>query len=242
MKHSGFFAFLYGVVGAGCGWIFLSRWWFVLSAFLLAFLFGQRQWNKKEKSRAEERERDHFRLFLESFSARLEAGSNVLHAMKFAVDQMIENSNGSASLFLKGMIAVLDHHQNGESLVQGLDQFVLVTRDPLIVSFLESLRVGLHQGSDLSRLSSQYLLILIEEETLAENRRASLDRSKREQTLLFCMPVLLMAAMRFSGLLPDQDRWIDYLVRFASGTLFVIAWFWSERILKTSGLKERGKR
>ena len=233
----------YSVAALFCGAIFLYRWWFMLAAAFFGLRAGRAQWKKRNRERREEENRQQFQAFLEILHARLDSGSNVQQAL-VETQYQLERLFGGESVvgdFQDTLNRVVDSTSSGISLREALLHLVHEEKEPLTRSFFENLSVGMAQGADLAMLSGTYLRLLMEEQELRLDREAKLAGPKREQWLLFFMPVVMLCVMYATGLASTEYRLTDYGVRLFCGLLFYGAWRWSQRILHDSGLQV-GKR
>lgn len=233
MQWSLFCALLGGVAG----FIFLRKWWFVGFSLAGGAIYGQKRVKQVQKKRRAERQRADFRRFLEAFAPKLDGGSNVPEALRYAYAQLNSQETVNAHSFFLRIADLLEVEQSGLSLKEGMRELARRIDDWMIQSYWESFVIGMVQGSDLAALSNAYLRIVVEEEQLMKNREAKLDASQREQLILLTMPFILLAVMQMTGLVRSEYRLMDYVVRIVFAILYGIAWVWSKHILEESGLE-----
>lgn len=229
----------YAALALVCGAVFLFRWWFMLAAFLFGLRLGRLQWKKKNRERKAVEHRQQFQAFLEMIHARLDSGSNIAQALEQALFQMkrefcMEEETDDFSSTLKEAV---DRTSSGMSLREAFLHLVREEKDPLTKSFFENLLVGMTQGADLATLAGSYLRLLMEEQELRLDREAKLAGPKREQLLLFSMPIVMLFVMYTTGLASTDYGFMDYAVRVFCIGLFFVAWRWSVHILRDSGLQ-----
>lgn len=242
MKREQLFWMLgYSSIALLCGAVFLFRWWFMLAAVLFGIRLGRAQWKSRIREREEQENREQFQAFLEVVHARLDSGSNVQQALEQALYQLERQFGEKASLddFQAELKKIVGGTYAGISLRESFSLLIREEKDPLRKSFFANLLTGMIQGADLARLSGSFLRLLTEEQELRLDREAKLVSPKREQRLLFAMPVVMLCVMYTTGLASTEYRFIDYGVRLVCGVLFYIAWRWSLRILHDSGLQVR---
>lgn len=242
MKREQLFWMLgYSSIALFCGAVFLYRWWFMLAAVLFGIRLGRAQWKSRIQEREERENREQFQAFLEVVHARLDSGSNVQQALEQALYQLERQFGKKASLgdFQVALKKIVGGTYAGISLRESFSLLIREEKDPLRKAFFANLSTGMTQGADLAMLSGSFLRLLTEEQELRLDREAKLASPKREQRLLFAMPVVMLCVMYTTGLASTEYRLIDYGVRLVCGLLFYSAWRWSLRILHDSGLQVR---
>lgn len=236
---------LWTLGGAGaaafCGTIFLCRPWFTLLSCIVGWRLGKKYWKAHTKRQHNLLQREQFATFLEIFSSRLEAGSNVPQALLHALGELSRTyrMDPTEPGFLLSLRHCLDRLSGGISLRESLEHWIEESEDPLIRSFLENFAVGRGQGANLAELAKSFSRLLTEQEALRKDREAKLAGSKREQGLLFAMPMVLLIVLYATGLSTTRYGLMDYLVRLVCGALFYGAWRWTNAILADSGLQNR---
>ncbi|MDD7593284.1 MAG: hypothetical protein PUJ57_03500 [Peptoniphilaceae bacterium] len=234
---------LWALLGFVGGFIFLRKGWFIAGSTVIGWFFGRRKAKRQQEKRDAERQRRDFRRFLEALAPRLDAGSNIVEALRFAYTEVTQQDEMSLSHPLMQRIGqLLEAEQNGLSIKSGMKEIAAHNGDWMITSYFESMIIGMVQGADLGALSNAYLRILVEEEQLKSDREARLDAARREQIILFTMPFLLLAVMQLTGLVSNEYRLLDYVMRLVFAVLYGAAWIWSRSILETSGLATRGEK
>lgn len=234
MHRKKFLLLIYGLLGALAGYIFISKLFCVLIFSGLALYLAKRRYRQELINEEVERERLEFQYLLENFSSSIESGRNVIDALIIANDDMGQvfstEKNEIASL-RKRLSDFFSEQKSGQFLAEGLEKLSLSCKDKMTASFFSRLEPAIRQGADLTAFSRSYYRLLLDEEKLRAERKARLDAAKREQTLLFAMPFLLLAVMRASGIVTDEYKMIDYLARAIALICFYIAFLWSKAIL-----------
>ena len=170
-----------------------------------------------------------FRFFLEDFIAKLNGGYNVTSSFFDSYRKRSQKGEYYKLLHLS-----YQDYLSGQSFQACLHRLEEEVDYPLFKQFFSSLILVTREGGDLVELATCFHQILLEKKELMEDRKAKLKGSKREQSLMLVMPLILMGALSSSGFVSKDLTFLDILIRCISLLFFILAWLWSESIVKES--------
>lgn len=221
-------------------WFYFDSALVILPALLISRFLARREYRRRKAREKRWRIRTDFKLYLEHLSAQLNAGRNLRTSMQLSTADMkskLLRQGRERSEFLNGMEVALEQMEQGGGLKECAEVFLQRIEDPLIHRFWELLLIGAEHGANIPDLALSFYRMISAQEDLIENRKLKLYAAKREQYLLFAMPLVLMGAMRITGITKSSGA-ADWIARMICLGIFLAAWRISLRILHRSGLSE----
>lgn len=231
--------FFGGGVGGLGALIYFTRPWFAIFFALFGAYKGFRLGKHSQYKEASLRSEDDFAKFLETFASFLEAGFNPEKALISSIETLKKRKskeNEEPSFLMRRLMEIPMKFREGKTFDQVLKEFGQSFSSGLVPSFVKHLLLGKRQGADLCALSLNFLHILVDQKELREEREAQLYSAKREEIILFIMPFVLLALVRWTGLVPVGEGPVIALVKIVCLFLFGLAWKWSQKILEDTGL------
>ncbi|MDY3052031.1 MAG: hypothetical protein SOR89_02455 [Ndongobacter sp.] len=212
------------------GWLYLPKLSF--SVLFAAFgAIGLLKYVARQKSTQLQRKtQEEFSLFLDCFTANMAAGKNVLNAISDSKEEtrLTEGTEGP-------VVAALDRFalsvRQGIGIGEALNGIAEEITDQTVSCFFQGLSFALGRGANMMKLAETYHVILQEQRDLEKERALHLAGMRREQRLLFFMPIVLITAMRLFGIQGDSLSLLDVAVRLFCLLLFWTAWRWSASII-----------
>lgn len=224
-------------------WIYYPRWWFIL----LGMAFGFRQakaWWKVNQAEAQKKALEKWILsFFERLMNFLDAGYNPLESWARAGAALQGEGGEEKEGFLSGLdrevkdrltenvLDVIKKYKEGQSFEDALVSFGQEVSSPLVENFIHHFILGIRQGGDLAKLTESFYRLLFDRRELDRDRETKLYAAKRELAVLFVMPFILLASLRYSSLGQGGRGLINLLIHLFCLGLFYLAWLWARSIL-----------
>lgn len=236
---------IYYLISTICAYIYYPKLYFVIIASLIAVRLMKKQYRKKIKKDRLRQLDKWIALFFESLANNLDSGHNpyiswentsktLLKRLKESGDE----NNMVASSFCKFLIETVKRRSEGWSIKENLNMLAKNLNHKYFSSFIEHFELGIRQGADLAIMTGNFLNVMNDKRELMEERDAKLYAAKREQTILFIMPFILLACMRSSSMLYVSAGIIDLILRIFCLAIFLIAYKWTESILAYAKVEE----
>ncbi len=219
----------YMLLSAIAAWIFLPRLWFISIAVFIGRRIGKKNYIKNTEILEKEISEKHFHIFLETMNISMQSGMNFRKAL-FQSKKKLEKSE-EESPFLTAFKKFIAEYQAGTGIQKCFEGLAYETNNKIIMSFANSMVLGVKQGGNIPIMIKTYQNLLYQRKELEEDRKAKLESSKREQYILFSMPLILLSMMKNMGLQPEHIGIIGYITRFFCLGLFYSAWKISKKIL-----------
>ncbi len=210
-------------------WIFLPRLWFVLIAVFIGRRIGKKSYLKNTLISEKAISEKHFHIFLETMNISMQSGMNFRNALLQSKEKLEQSEENS--IFFEAFKNFVDEYQAGVRIQKCFENLAYETDNQTIESFAGSMILGLKQGGNIPVMIKTYQNLLYQRKELEEDRKAKLEASKREQHILFSMPIIMILMMKNMGLQPEQIGIIGYITRFFCLGLFYSAWRISKKIL-----------
>lgn len=229
-QRKGVICMIGAVLGLFLGWLYLPK-----ASFSIAFAaFGAMALLKyvarQKNAQLQRKVQEEFSLFLDCFASNMSAGKNLLNAISDSKEEtrLAEGADGP-------IIEALDHFtlkvRQGIGIGEALNDIAEEVTDRTVSCFFQSLSFALDRGVNMMQLAETYHVLLQEQRDLEKERALHLAGMRREQILLFFMPVVLVTAMRLFGIQGSALSLLEVVVRILCLLLFWAAWRWSAAII-----------
>lgn len=232
-------------------WIYYPRWWFVLPGMLLGLRQIKAWWKEKQVRDRNKAMEESLLSFFERLMNYLDAGYNPLESWAGAGRalkgekregdskyQSMQERDGQEKV-TEEVLAVIRKYEEGKSLEEALEYFSQELSSPLVENFIRHFILGIRQGGDLAQLTESFYRLLFDRQELNRDRETKLYAAKRELVILFIMPFVLLASLRYSALEQGGEGLFHFIIHLFCLGLFYLAWRWAKAIINRTELKKQ---
>lgn len=222
------------LLGLSVSWLLFPLYWiYPIAAILGGILMGKYRKAQDEKE-AYYRHLNQTKLFFENLSSNMNAGYNFYDGMR-KTHMDLENLLEDQALILQALSLYFKSYDSGLGQERALANFASCFNNDFMTQFSESMVIGLKQGAHLSSIIHGFYMNIVEYQDLEEDRKIKLIASRKEQTLLFIMPFILLLAMQVTGLQSRDLSILAIISRLIFLILFILAFIWTKGILSDGG-------